>query len=585
MATDKNKANASTRPKAEPKNDPTHGGTIDPNEREFSPASIAGIRAHTLNHISVKIVMFLLIIIFAAGFLITSFNPTQGINTQQNQQMRMQSTDAVARVGNDNIERGRFEQIAARQDAMMEQFGQKTGPLEYLGSRQRTLKQLSDNAALVQTARDSGITVSDDEIKAETDKRIKEQIDNEKKQSGEANFRRQVEATYGSVEAYQSQLKELATKERDNMEKSLLADKLEKKIKDENKVSEDDYKASVTKLKLWQITIRPKVAGFADKNAQEKNKSEAKGKADKLAADLKKNPSPQNFAAVAKKESDDLATKSKGGDVGWKLPVELAVAPAIRDAIVKSKDKIVGPLTDENSGDAYLFLIESRALKLPKDYAKNKAKLLKDFETQQDNEAWQKYQTEVGKVAKVELLDPALQAYKTQTEEILAAPADKQAALRQDALQKYEAALSSAGGLESAAIRYQMAMLYRDLKEPKKAAEVLKAANDEIKDNPQLLLEYANAQRDAGDKKGALETLQKTSKAMDSAPPAPPSMFGGNPNDALHYQLAAQYETLGRKDLAAAERKKVAPPQAPGGMGAPGMSFGNGGKITIPPRR
>jgi hypothetical protein len=581
MATDKNKANASTRPK----NDPTHGGTIDPNEREFSPTSIAGIRAHTLNHISVKLIMFLLIIIFAAGFLVTSFNPTAGINTQQNQQQRLQSTEAVARVGNDSIERGRLETIAARQDAMMEQFGQKTGPLEYLGSRQRTLQQLANNAALVQAARDAGLTVSAEEIKAETDKRIAQQIESEKKQSGEANFRRQIEAQYGSLDAYKSELQQLAAKEQDGMEKALLSDKLQKKIEAENKVTEDDYKKNQTKLKLWQIVVRPKMAGFADKNAQEKNKSEAKVKAEKLAASLKKNPSPQNFSVTAKKESDDLTTKSKGGDVGWKLPVELPLAPEIRDAVVKSSGQIVGPIADPNSGDQYIFLVEIRQLKLPKDYAKNKAKLLKDFETQKDSEAWQKYQTEIGKAAKVEVLDPALLAYKTQTEEIYAAPADKQAALRQDALQKYESALPSAGGMESAAIRYQMAMLYRDLKEPKKAAEVLKAATEEVKDNPQLQLEYATALRDAGDKKGALDALQATSKSLDNAPPASPSMFGGNPNDALHYQLAAHYELLGRKDLAAAERKKVAPSSSPGGMGMPGMSLGNSGKIVIPPRR
>lgn len=584
MATtpNKNKANSSTRPKSV---GPTRGRST-PVEREASPFSIAGIRGGALSHVSVKVVMFSLILIFAVGFLITSFNPTAGLGGKgpMNPQQRFASTEAVARVGNDTIERGRFETIAARQDQMMEQFGQHTGPLEYLGSRQRTLQSLTDNAALVQAARDADITISNEDIDAEMKKRIEEQIESEQKQTGEANFRRQVEAQYGSMEAYRSELQQLASKERDSMERSLLVEKFEKKIKDENKVGEDDYKRSQTKIKLRQIVIRPKVAGFADKAAQEKNKAEAKTKAEKLATALKKKPTPQYFYTVAKKESEDLMTKNKGGEVGWKLPAELALAPDLRDAVVKANGKIVGPIGEESSGDQYIFLVEARALRLPKDFAKNKKKLLKDFEEQQDNEAWQKYQQKVSKAATVDVLDPALQAYKIQTEQIYTATGDEQKKLREEALQKYESALGSTSGMEAAAIRYQMAQLYRDTQQPKKAAEVLKAATEDVNNVPALKLEYARALRDSGDKAGALKQLQGVSKDLDIAPPAPPSMFGGNPNDALRYQIASEFEALNKRGLAAKERAKVKP-AAPGGMGMPGMSLGGGGNITIPPRR
>jgi hypothetical protein len=544
-----------------------------PIERGASPFSIEGIRGGALNHALVKWVMFLLILIFAVGFLFTSFNPTSGLDSQQAAQMRFTSTDAVARIGDDTIQRGRFETIATRQDQMMEQFGQHVGPLEYLSSRQRTLQQLTDNAATVQAARAAGLSVSSDEIAAEVKKRVNEQLESEKKQTGESNFRRQVEAQYGSMDDYRAELQKLAEKESDNLERSLLVDKLEKKIKDENQVTEDDYKRSVTKLQLSQIVIRPKAAGLADKEAQKKNIAEAKVKAEKLVADLKKKPTLQSFSNVAKSASDDLMTKSKGGELGWKLPNELPVSADVRDAVVKSNDKLVGPIADPSSGDQYIFFVENRALRLPKDYAKNKTKLLKDFETQSDNEAWQKYQSDISKAASVEVLDPALQAYKIQTEQIFSAPADQQDALRKDAIQKYETALASAPQTESAAIRYQLSMLYRDLKEPKKAVEVLKKANEDVTDSPQLQLEYARALRDAGDKKTAFAELEKITKYLDTTPPPPPSMFGGNPNDALHYQIASEYEALGKKDLASKERAKVKP-QA-GGMGMPGLTLGH----------
>src|SRR5690606_11990173 len=140
----------------------------------------------------------------------------------------------------------------------------------------------------------------------------------------------------GSVQAYEDQLHKLAEGENENLERSLLVTKLEKKVKDENKVTEEDYKRSQTKLKLRQIVIKPAPSGLNDKAAQEKNKAAAKTEAEKLAASLKSKPTPQNFAAVATKESDDLITKSKGGDVGWKLPAELTLSPSVRDALVKS---------------------------------------------------------------------------------------------------------------------------------------------------------------------------------------------------------------------------------------------------------
>jgi len=60
-----------------------------------------------------------------------------------------------------------------------------------------------------------------------------------------------------------------------------------------------------------------------------------------------------------------------------------------------------------------------------------------------------------------------------------------------------------------------------------------------------------------------VKQLQEASKIVDQRPSAP-TMFG-NPNDALRYQIASEYDALGKKDLADAERKKIKP-QQPGGF-------------------
>jgi hypothetical protein len=539
-------------------------------EPEASPLSIESIRGGTMNHILLKVVMFLLIMIFAVGFLFTSFNPGSGLDAGG----AGGGNPIVATIGDENVDRARLEQVAANQERMMAQYGMKVGPLEYFASRQRTLQSLVDNAALIGAARAEGLSVSDQEIDAEMNKIIDEQIKAQKAQ-GEAAFRRAVEAQFGSVEKYREDMKSKFESEREGFRKDLLVQKLEKKIKDENKVTEEDYKKSQTKLKIRQILLRPALAPATDKNLTEKNLATAKSKAEKIATQLKKNPTPQNFATLAKQNSDDFATKDKGGDLGWKMPAELPVSPDVRDEIVNSKEKIVGPIVDEQSNAVYVFMIENRALRLPEDYAKNKTQLLADFETAQDDQAWQTYQAKISKAAQFEISDPALQAYKIQSEQIPAAAAAQQNQLRQDALAKYESALATSGGMEAAAIRYQMAQLYRDLKQPKKAAEVLKVAAEETANAPALDLEYARALREAGDKKAAVAQLQKLSKAMDEAPPSPPSMFGGNPDDAIRFQISEEFKTLGRNELAAAERKKIKPPQ---NTGMPG------GMMTVPPQ-
>jgi hypothetical protein len=259
--------------------------------------------------------------------------------------------------------------------------------------------------------------------------------------------------------------------DRNAVERQLLLTKFEQSVKDQNRVTEEDYKRSVSKMLLRQIVVRPKVPAPSEKNfqaAQQKNATAARGKIDALAQQLKRaktNLVPDVFTGLAKAQSDDAATKAKGGLLGWKLPTELTVGTPIKEALstATTTPAIVGPLQDEVTRDFYLFLIENRRPELPKDYAKKKAQLLKDYETQRDNEAWAKRQEQIKTSTQAEIYDPALVAYRIQYQDALAAPADQQNALRQEALQKYQEALQGAGSSESAAIHYQMAQLYQTL--------------------------------------------------------------------------------------------------------------------------
>jgi tetratricopeptide (TPR) repeat protein len=373
--------------------------------------------------------------------------------------------------------------------------------------------------------------------------------------------------------------------DRDAVSRQLMIDKLQQNFKDTNKVSEADYKKSVTKLNLRQIVIRPKAPAPTDKDpkAGEKSIAEARARADKIVAQLKPltgGALSAQFATIAGKQSDDAATKTKGGAVGFKTPAEMSVPTGLRDALSNATTDLVGPLQDEASPtrDFYIFLIQGRQLELPKDYAKKKAQLLKDYETQRDNDAWSAQIEKIKKAAPVEIYDPALQAYKIQSEQVVAASGAETDRLRREALAKYEESLGFAGPTQAAAIHYQMAHLYQELKQPAKQIENLQASIKNSGQSVMVRLELARALRETKKTKEAIAQLQEASKALTDNPP-PASMFGGgNPADAMRMQISSEFETLGRRDLATAERARIAPPQ-----GMPGMPPGMGGMQGLPP--
>jgi hypothetical protein len=554
-----------------------------------TPLSMSGIRNGLLHSTGTKIVLALLIFIFAIASVLLSGSSVQSPAGGPAGGAASAGPDPVASVAGQNISRNEFQQALMMQLQFAQQYGQSVGPIELMGMEQNILKTLAERATQYDAATKAGITVSDDETEKEITRLIDEEIKNEKG-SDEAAFRRRIEAEYkGGEPEYRENLRKKY--DRDLVARSLMLKKLEDSVKEANKTTEEDYKKSVTKLQLKQIVIHPQTPGPEDKDfkaAAEKYATEAMAQAEKLVASLKGKTGPalvQAFVAAAKKESDDNLTKAQGGEVGLKLPNELPVHTTIQAALAKSDSNLVGPLQDEISKHAHIFLIQNRKLELPKDYAKNKAKLLKDFETQKDIEAWTARQEEIRKLAVPDIYDHALLAYRMQTELITSAPEAERDGHRRDAIAQYEEALPSAAPIEKAAIRYQMSQLFRDLKQPNKVVDVLQAA---VKDEPttaQLRIDLARALRENKKPKEAIVQLKEASKILDEHPSSPSPYGAGNPDDAVRQQIAAEFDAAGDAKLAAAERKKIQPaaPSPMGGMGGLGSMGGN--PIQINPGR
>lgn len=538
---------------------------VTPPDREASLFSIDKIRSGASGGLLTKIFMGFLVVVFAVGFLF--MDPTMFGGGGAPQQVNPNSV--VATLGDQDITRGQYLQAIQQQEQMMQQYGMTIGPNELLEMGHRTLQSLANNAALVQAAKDAGMTVTDAEVDAKIKSYVDEQIKAQKEQNP-AGFRRQVEARFGSEQGYHDELTTQMEQSREDIKNSLLVEKLQEHVGKSTKSSEETYKRSHTKLHVRQLIITPPATSPTSKDteaAEAQATSTAKAKMDKIAAQAKAKPTLANFVSLVKKHSDDAQTKEKGGDLGWKIPQEIPVDYPMREALMNADGKIVGPLQDSTTKAFFLFFIENKKLDLPEDYAEKKAEYLKEDKEARTSQAWQDYQQKVTAEAqsKLEIKDPTLLAFALQHDQISKATGEQANNLRQQAIDLYEQGLQGAVGSEAAAIRLQLATLYQELKQPAKAEEVMEAAAKDSPQEPQVLIAYASALKQNKKIDKAVKQLQAASKILDQRPDTP-SMFGGNPSDALRFQIASEFDALGKKDLADAERKKIKPQQPPGGL-------------------
>jgi len=537
--------------------------------------SISGIRSMSLHSTGTKIVMGLLIVIFAVGFGLSTIGTQNMANLNGGSGGMTDGPDPVADVGAEHIVRKDFLNAYKRELEMAGEFGQPSGVADLLGIQQRSLQELTDDSAQYQDAMAQGIKITD----ADIDKKITDDINDQIKQEegdNPANFRRRIEQQYSSMQDYIDQQR--PNYDRDKVSRQLAIDKLQKSVKDTVKLTEDDYKRSVTKLQLREIVIQPALppANAPDmKAAQAKSDADAKTRADKIFAEAQAAITDAAFAALAQKESDDVTTKTKGGDLGLKAPNDLPVSTAIKDALMNSTGSLVGPAQDDVTKYWYIFFVASRKLDLPKDYDKKKADLIKSYQDQRGDEKWEAYKDKITKAAQVTILDPGLSAYKMQMEDIVKATPTDQATLRQQAIDLYGQALKYSGGEQAAALYYQMAQLYAQMNVPDKQLQALQQSVGKYDTDPDTHIEYATALIAAKKNDDALNQLKLASKELDTNP-SQPSMFGGNPDDARHERIAGELDELKQPQLAADERSKVKPPQQPPGGGMGGMG-GMGG--------
>ena len=152
------------------------GRKVSMREEDPPSWSMTGIRTGLFSSLFVKIGLGLLIVIFAVGFALSGLGPVSNLRDGSGGGTRRGADEMVARVGDQTISNAMFQNMAARQEQMMAQFGQPTGPEQLLTMRQNVLEQMAGEAATYIEAKKAGITATDKEVDAKIDEYINDAL-------------------------------------------------------------------------------------------------------------------------------------------------------------------------------------------------------------------------------------------------------------------------------------------------------------------------------------------------------------------------------------------------------------------------
>ncbi|MDQ3894543.1 MAG: peptidylprolyl isomerase [Actinomycetota bacterium] len=236
-------------------------------------------------------------------------------------------SDAVAVVGDQTITKADFDRLIGQAERSYKQQGRtfpKPGTQEYEQLKQQAVQFLVQRSEFEQKADDLGISVSDKQV----DQRLA-QIKKQYFGQNEARFRKQLKAQ-GLTEA----------QVRADLKSQLLSEAIFKKVTSDAKVTDEEVEKYYKEHRSQYETPESRdVRHILISCNTPAACTKAKATASKLYDQLKDGA---NFAALAKKYSDDPGSKAQGG----KLTVARGqtVAPFDQTAFLLAKGQISRPL-------------------------------------------------------------------------------------------------------------------------------------------------------------------------------------------------------------------------------------------------
>jgi tetratricopeptide (TPR) repeat protein len=280
-----------------------------------------------------------------------------------------EATGYVAKIGRVKIDRQTFETILEQE---RDKYPFASGPEGQMFLRLQVLNNIIDEMILNEALKREKIKVSDKEINKYIEDRINEEIEREKKEKKKIT----------DEKGLRDSLRRALESQKEAVKRELMVKKLQEKLASRVKVTEEDLKASFKEVHLRGIKVL----------------SEAEAK------ELMEKAKGQDFSALAKQYYSSRGEKNKKDDMGW-LPLEM-LPPDLREKI---KGLIKGDMTIANVGGSfYLLKLEDERLNLPKDYEKNREKLLKDYEAMKKQTALSEYKSKLQRELDVQIYDPLI---------------------------------------------------------------------------------------------------------------------------------------------------------------------------------
>lgn len=493
----------------------------------------------------------------------------------------------IATVNGTEISRQQYEQVLTR----IAQSGfQRLSPQDWAFYKEHIFNELVDAELLRQEAYRRRIRVTRADINKHIDEIMQFQLASLKEQyERDKDFRDFVRTKYGSLDSMVRNLRSQVSRQRSQIEQEILMEKLRQSVESEVKVTEDDLRTQYTKFKVRHIFVSFDKFAPKDKSPSPEDKQKAREKALQRAKELRERiVKGEDFAKLAEKESDDTATKTKGGELGelstdslrWRIGED---APSV---LAKLKPGEVSEPIEGFNG-YHIVKLEGKGVELPKDYNKvryrceekncgniwlsekgekkcpkcgskkikqigeRKKELMDELRQQKFQERWTKLLQDLRQSARVEVYDPELKAIVASRE-----------GNTEEAIRYYREALRIFNENPEArrhfiypdVIHYQLSRLYMGQGKLKEAEREIRKALEYSDDN-ELHIQLGSILMLQGKKEAALKQFLKVADS--------------SPNPSQRFILANYFEQLGRKDLAEKQRKLAEKEQGSAGLSIP----------------
>ena len=425
----------------------------------------------------------------------------------------------VANVNNEPIPRELYDRNLQFNQERLRMSGnnQPVTPEQEIQTKAAAFEMALTDTLRTQLAQQRGVSVSDRDARAAQKKMINQIITN--KLPGTTAAEKQ-EWQVKLEQSYPLYL----------FKNQLMAEGLEKQVRDQTKPTEADLMKSYQEFKTHHVLIK----------SDTRPDAEARRRAEDV---LNKAKAGVQFDELARKYSEDPGSKTKGGDLGW-VGSKTGFLPEFKAALFKLNKGEVSPLVKTSYGYHIIKADDIRST-VPKDINKpgKKVQYLKEYTDQLVQEKFQQMMGKARTDAKIEAIDPFVKGYLTESEMLEAMQKGNMPlanSKRADAIKAYEqAAVGRTGG---PVIYNKLAELYQQSNQDQKAVVALQKALGS-RANPQMafqLGELLMKQKNSGQ---ALAAYQKAAEGAYDMP-------------WLRPQLAQRFRDLKHPELAAKEQAK-----------------------------